>query len=190
MLFRSGFFHPGLAPLIARHVLGPSPQALGVFTSVLAAGSICGGMLLQRQSMRFTAKPSLLLGGCTLVTALAQLGMASASGHTLIQLVMTFLIGAGTACLLAGTNLIGQVGAPMAIRGRMAGLGQIAFLGGGGLSGIAAAVLCGQIGLEGAFAVLGAAGLALGTWELLVSSDLRLRPDAGLRSAGHHATRG
>jgi hypothetical protein len=44
------------------------------------------------------------------------------------------LLGAGTAGLLAGSSLILQVGAPMALRGRMAGLGQIAFLGGGGVS--------------------------------------------------------
>ena len=102
---------------------------------------------------------------------------------------MTFLIGAGTACLLAGTNLIGQVGAPMALRGRMAGLGQIAFLGGGGLSGIAAALLSGRIGLSGTFALLGSVGLALGIAELLVNGRLRLGPPAPLRSDGSHATR-
>lgn len=32
------FFHPEMAPLIAAEVLGPSPQDLGLFTSVLAAG--------------------------------------------------------------------------------------------------------------------------------------------------------
>ena len=47
-----GFFHPGLAPLIASKVLGPTPQALGLFTSVLAAGSIAGGVVLQRNSQR------------------------------------------------------------------------------------------------------------------------------------------
>jgi len=177
-----GFFHPGLAPLIARQVLGPSPQALGIFTSVLAAGSICGGMALQRNSTWLTARPGLLLGSCTLLTALAQLGMASGAGHLAIQLVMTFLIGAGTACLLAGTNLMGQVGAPMALRGRMAGLGQIAFLGGGGLSGIAAALLSARIGLGGAFALLGAIGLVLGLGELLLQGRLRLVPPLSLKS--------
>jgi len=57
------FFHPGLAPLIASQVLGPSPQALGLFTSVLAAGSIGGGLLLQRHSLWLSRRPSLLLGG-------------------------------------------------------------------------------------------------------------------------------
>ena len=184
-----GFFHPGLAPLIARRVLGPSPQALGVFTSVLAAGSICGGVALQRNSVWLTARPGLLLGGCTMLTALAQLGMASGGRNLPLELLMTFLIGAGTACLLAGTNLIGQVGAPMALRGRMAGLGQIAFLGGGGLSGIAAALLSGRIGLSGTFALLGSVGLALGIAELLVNGRLRLGPPAPLRSDGSHATR-
>jgi MFS family permease len=171
-----GFFHPGLAPLIARQVLGPSPQALGIFTSVLAAGSICGGMVLQRNSSRLIQRPALLLGSCTLVTACAQLGMAGFTANLAIQLAMTFLIGAGTACLLASTNLIGQMGAPMALRGRMAGLGQIAFLGGGGLSGISAALLSGWIGLNGTFGLLGSAGVALAIAELLQRRRLRLNP--------------
>lgn len=177
-----GFFHPGLAPLIARQVLGPSPQALGIFTSVLAAGSITGGVALQRNSAWLTARPGLLLGSCTLLTALAQLGMATGAGSLAVQLVMTFMIGAGTACLLAGTNLMGQVGAPMALRGRMAGLGQIAFLGGGGLSGIAAALLSERIGLGRTFALLGAIGLVLGLGELLLQGRSRLLPPAMLRS--------
>ncbi|MFM7268234.1 MAG: MFS transporter [Cyanobium sp.] len=171
-----GFFHPGLAPLIARQVLGPTPQSLGIFTSVLAAGSICGGVVLQRNSARLTGRPALLIGSCTLVTALAQLGMAAASGQAAVQLAMTFLIGAGTACLLAGTNLIGQIGAPMALRGRMAGLGQIAFLGGGGLSGIAAALLSQRIGLNATFSLLGSIGVALGVRELIQRGTLRLQP--------------
>jgi MFS family permease len=171
-----GFFHPGLAPLIARQVLGPSPQALGIFTSVLAAGSITGGMVLQRNSVRLIQRPGLLLGWSTLITALAQVGMAASGHHLAAQLLMTFLIGAGTASLLAGTNLIGQMGAPMALRGRMAGLGQIAFLGGGGLSGMAAALLSGRIGLNGTFALLGSVGLVLGIGELVRRGGLTLEP--------------
>ncbi len=170
-----GFFHPGLAPLIAREVLGPSPQALGLFTSVLAAGSISGGLVLQRRSGWLSQRPAWLLGSCAVLTALAQLGMAVSSGERAFQLTMTFLIGAGTACLLAGTNLIAQVGAPMALRGRMAGLGQIAFLGGGGLSGLIAALLSGSIGLASTFALMGSAGLLLGARELLRRRGLRLQ---------------
>lgn len=171
-----GFFHPGLAPLIARQLLGPTPQSLGIFTSVLAAGSICGGVVLQRNSARLTRRPALLIGSCTLVTAVAQLGMAATNGRPAVQLAMTFLIGAGTACLLAGTNLIGQIGAPMALRGRMAGLGQIAFLGGGGLSGLAAALLSQRIGLNATFSLLGSIGVALGMLELIQRGTLRLQP--------------
>ena len=39
-----GFFHPGLAPLIAAQELGTDPMDLGLFTSVLALGSIAGGI--------------------------------------------------------------------------------------------------------------------------------------------------
>lgn len=174
-----GFFHPGLAALIASELLGPSPQALGWFTSVLAAGSVSGGLLLQRHSQVLSRRPAWLLGGCTVLTAVAQLGMAVAlswstsGGKTALSLAITFLIGAGTACLLAGTNLIAQVGAPQVLRGRMAGLGQIAFLGGGGVSGLLAALLTMRLGLLWCFALLGLAGLAMGLRELGLRS-LRL----------------
>jgi hypothetical protein len=132
-------------------------------------------MVLQRNSTRLIQRPALLLGSCTLVTACAQLGMAGFSANLAIQLAMTFLIGAGTACLLSGTNLISQIGAPMVLRGRMAGLGQIAFLGGGGLSGLLAAALSMRVGLSATFAVMGSAGLVLGITELIRRGGLRLR---------------
>jgi hypothetical protein len=166
------FFHPGLAALIAAALLGPSPQALGLFTSVLAAGSVSGGLVLQRHSQALCRRPALLLGGSAGVTAMAQLGMAlslawpPSARQTGMSLAMAFLIGAGTACLLSGTNLICQVGTPLVLRGRMAGLGQIAFLGGGGLSGLMAALLTMQLGLQACFGLLGTAGLALALWEL------------------------
>jgi MFS family permease len=175
------FFHPGLAPLMARQVLGTSPQALGTFTAVLAAGSICGGLVLQRHSRALSGRPGLLLGFCTLITGLAQLGMAASNGPVL-GLMMTFVIGAGTASLLAGTNLIAQVGSPQGIRGRMAGLGQIAFLGGGGLSGLVAAVITMAWGLATAFVLLGALGCGLGALELLRHHRTRLQSQP-LRSA-------
>jgi hypothetical protein len=124
-----GFFHPGLAPLIAADTLGPSPQDLGLFTSVLAAGSITGGIVLQRNSHKFSSRPGLTLGCFALITAVAQLGMAS-SKFVPIVLLMVWLIGAGTAGLLSSANLITQVGSEQVLRGRMAGLSQIAFFGG------------------------------------------------------------
>jgi hypothetical protein len=56
----------------------------------------------------------------------------------------------------------------------MAGLGQIAFLGGGGISGLAAAGLTVQMGVWGCFGLLGSLGLALGTWELVNKRTMRL----------------
>ena len=167
------FFHPGLAPLMARQVLDGSPQALGTFTSVLAAGSICGGLILQRHSRWLCNRPGLLLGVCTLLTGLAQIGLGS-SRDAVSGLAMTFVIGAGTACLLAGTNLITQVASPQRIRGRMAGLSQIAFLGGGGLSGLMAALLTMTWGLGPTAALLGGIGLALGILELVWRGSTRL----------------
>lgn len=177
----ASFFHPAMAPLMARQVLGPSPQALGLFTSVLAAGSITGGVLLQRNSTWLSERPALLMGACTVITGLAQLAMAGAGlrGVAWVGLMGTFAIGAGTAALLAGVNMISQVGAPPAIRGRMAGLGQIAFLGGGGTSGIVAALITMRTGMESSFAVLGGLALLLGTLELVRRGSLRL----SLRSA-------
>jgi MFS family permease len=174
-----GFFHPGLAPLIAAGLLGPSPQALGWFTATLAAGSISGGLVLQRHSLELSRRPGQLLGGCCAITALAQLGMAQALGARTgasipLGLTMSFVIGAGTAAILAGTNLISQVASPLELRGRMAGLGQIAFLGGGGLSGLIAAAMTRALGLANTFAILGLAGLAVGLTELARRHNLRL----------------
>ena len=149
-----GFYHPGLAPLIAFEQLGAKPTDLGLFTSVLAAGSIVGGVVLQRNSSRFCRRPFLTLGWFGLVTAAAQLGMARTTGAG-FSLVMAFLIGAGTAGLLSCCNLITQIGSPQEMRGRMAGLSQIAFLGGGGISGLLAALLVKTTDLSTAFAVTG-----------------------------------
>ena len=163
-----GFFHPGLAPLMALKLLGPSPMALGLFTSLIACGSITAGVLLQRRALALSRRPGLLLGGSTLITALGQLGLAVQVNQAW-GLAMAFVIGAGTASLLAGSNLIIQIHAPQVLRGRMAGLGQIAFLGGGGISGLVAAGLTEVLpgGLWSCFALLGVAGTVLGTVELL-----------------------
>lgn len=173
-----GFFHPGLAPVIAAGVLDSSPQALGLFTSVIAAGSLCGGIVLQRNSTWLSERPGLLMGSCVLLTALAQIGMATIQDGPWRQplgLAMSFLIGTGTATLLSGVNLMAQVGAPMGLRGRMAGLGQIAFLGGGGFSGLIAAGLLDRVGLGATFALLGGIGAVLGVVELVQRGRLKLR---------------
>jgi hypothetical protein len=56
----------------------------------------------------------------------------------------------------------------------MAGLGQIAFLGGGGLSGLLAAGMSLEAGLWPSFVALGSLGAALGLWELLSQRNTRL----------------
>ncbi len=169
-----GFFHPGLAPLMAADTLGPDPRDLGLFTSVLAAGSICGGIVLQRNSHSFSRRPGLTLGCFSLITAVAQLGMATTKIIPLV-LPMVWLIGAGTAGLLSSANLITQVGSKQVIRGRMAGLSQIAFLGGGGLSGLIAAQLTISLGLQATFAVMGGIGLVLSGWEIWHRGDLQMK---------------
>mgnify|MGYP003333927439 FL=1 len=78
----------------------------------------------------------------------------------------------------SGCNLVTQVASPQVLRGRMAGLGQIAFLGGGGLSGLLAAGLSLRIGLAATFTLLGAAGGTLAAMELLRRSGRRLPPAA------------
>jgi MFS family permease len=176
-----GFFHPGLAPLIAADTIGPDPRDLGLFTSVLAAGSITGGLVLQRNSHRFCQRPCLTLGCFALITALAQLGMARGETRGLV-LMMAFLIGAGTAGLLSSTNLITQVGSKQVMRGRMAGLSQIAFLGGGGLSGILAAAITLTLGLKSAFAIAGGIGLALAVVEISQRGQTVLDETTKLRS--------
>ena len=99
------------------------------------------------------------------MTAVAQLGMAI-GGDASFLLTMTLLIGAGTAGLLSSSNLITQVGSSQTLRGRMAGLGQIAFLGGGGISGLIAAVLTDTMGLQATFAISGTLGVVLALLEI------------------------
>lgn len=154
------FYHPALAAVMASQILGADPSNLALFTSVLAAGSIAGGLVLQRNSSQFCRRPFLTLGGFGLITAIAQLGMAGTNGVE-FNLTMAFLIGAGTAGFLSSCNLITQIGSPQVMRGRMAGLSQIAFLGGGGLSGILAALLYDASTLTTTFAITGGIGLAL-----------------------------
>ena len=146
--------------MIAFEQLGAKPTDLGLFTSVLAAGSILGGVVLQRNSSRFCQRPFLTLGGFALVTAIAQLGMARTTGVG-FSLAMAFLIGAGTAGLLSSCNLITQIGSPQEMRGRMAGLSQIAFLGGGGISGLLAALLVKTTSLSTAFGLTGGLSVAV-----------------------------
>ena len=135
--------------------------------------------MLQRNARALAGRPGLLLGWSALITGLAQVGLAlEASQHwgRPWGLAMAYLIGLGTASLLAGTNLIIQVHAPQVLRGRMAGLGQIAFLGGGGLSGLLAAGLSlwPPLGVWGCFAVLGSLGILLAIRELVLRRHLRL----------------
>ena len=101
--------------------------------------------------------------------------MARASGVG-ISLAMTFLIGAGTAGLLSSCNLITQIGAPQVMRGRMAGLSQIAFLGGGGLSGLLAAVLVMATSLSNTFALTGGLGTVLALLWIVRRGNQRLEP--------------
>jgi hypothetical protein len=120
------------------------------------------------------------MGTSVLLTAVAQVGLAlglrqAGPESNVLGLAMSFLIGAGTATLLSGVNLMAQVGAPLALRGRMAGLGQIAFLGGGGFSGLLAAGMTRSIGMATTIGVLGSLGVALGIEELARRGGMRLR---------------
>ena len=83
------------------------------------------------------------------------------SSSVAMSLSMAFAIGAGTAGLLSSCNLITQIGAPQVMRGRMAGLSQIAFLGGGGISGLLAVLLVAITSKTATFALTGGIGAVL-----------------------------
>ena len=83
------------------------------------------------------------------------------SSSVAMSLSMAFAIGAGTAGLLGSCNLITQIGAPQVMRGRMAGLSQIAFLGGGGISGLLAVLLVAITSKTATFALTGGIGAVL-----------------------------
>ena len=110
-----------------------------------------------------------------MITAVAQLGMARTPGPV-FSLAMAFLIGAGTAGLLSSCNLISQIGSPQVMRGRMAGLSQIAFLGGGGLSGLIVALLVMTTSLSTAFALTGGLSAAVAVLWMRKRGAKRLGP--------------
>ena len=89
---------------------------------------------------------------------------------------MAFLIGAGTAGLLSSCNLITQIGSPQVMRGRMAGLGQIAFLGGGGMSGLLVALLVMATSLSTAFALTGGLTTAIAVLRIRKRGMRQLEP--------------
>jgi hypothetical protein len=89
---------------------------------------------------------------------------------------MAFFIGAGTAGLLSSCNLISQIGSPQVMRGRMAGLSQIAFLGGGGLSGLIVAVLVMSTSLSMAFALTGGLSAVVALLWMRKQGAKRLEP--------------
>ncbi len=79
---------------------------------------------------------------------------------------MRRIIGVGKARRFSSASLISKVGLKRVLRGRMAGLSQIAFLGGGGLSGLIAAQLTISLGLQATFAIAGGIGLILSLGEI------------------------
>jgi hypothetical protein len=61
----------------------------------------------------------------------------------------------------------------------MAGLAQVAFLGGGGLSGLLAAGVTMLYGLQACFALRGGLGVVIAAWELRSRGSQRLEQDQG-----------
>jgi MFS family permease len=152
-----GFCHPALVPVMAKVYVGPTPTDLGWFTSNIALGSIAAGLLLQRFSRQVTRFPRQFLAIAATITAIAQIGLfwfGSVSGYA-----MAFLIGAGTAGLLAGASIIGQALSPLEARGRVAALMLIAGLGGGGISSLLVGVLVNTLGLSPSMGLVGFSGL-------------------------------
>ncbi len=165
-----GFFHPGLAPLIANELLGSSPQALGVFTSVLAAGSICGGVILQRHCPAALpqARPAARHERPGHRPGPAGHGGGHRHGQRDPHQPGHGLPDRGWHGLPAGGHQPDHPGGltPGVCGGAWPASAQVAFLGGGGLSGLLAAGLTMLYGLQACFALLGESGLviaALGT---------------------------
>ena len=77
---------------------------------------------------------------------------------------------------MSSCNLISQIGAPQVMRGRMAGLSQIAFLGGGGLSGLIVALLVMITNLSTAFALTGGLSAAAAVLWIRKRGARRLEP--------------
>jgi len=157
-----------LLPVLARTTLHAGPNVLGAITAAFGAGALVGALTaatLGRASLR-----GLVIG--TIGFGAAQLALAPQ--HSIVPTCL-FLFATGLSFTLWTSNASSalQLAAPDHLRGRVAGLYFFAFNGTGPAAGILAGWLAARGGTELAFAVSGAAAVAMALWTGL---SLRGRP--------------
>jgi MFS family permease len=110
-----------LIPSIARDQLGGNEIEFGALLAAFGLGSVLGALAVARLRRRWGSEA--VMAVCTLVCALAQLGLSLAAGLGL-ALSLTFAAGAGWVMAMTTLNLAMQLRAPDAILGRCLSIHQ------------------------------------------------------------------
>ena len=145
-----------LLPVMARQTLAGGPGALGTITAFFGLGALVGALTsaaLGRASWRV-----LLLG--TAGFGVSQLLLAPVASTDAASALL-FVAGLSFTLWTSNSNALMQLAAPDRLRGRVIGLYYFGFNGAGPVGGLLAGWLAARGGTEAAFAVSGAASLAM-----------------------------
>jgi MFS family permease len=150
-----------LVPLMVRRDLHSTDLGYTALTSVMSLGAVLGSLWLARRSRlqtRFLARACLVLGGVTMLLALAPtLALAA---------VAAVLVGATSIIVLSGTNAALQLVAAPEMRGRVLALFTVVFLGSTPIGGPIAGWVAEQFGTRASLAMGAVAALVAGAGGL------------------------
>ncbi|MEU6704983.1 MFS transporter [Streptomyces wuyuanensis] len=163
-----GFNFAVLLPAFVSASFGAHPRSFGLFSTLLAAGSLAGALLAARLRtcpLRTLALAALALG--VLQAAVAFSPSEAGFGLLLVP------IGTSALCFSTTASTTLQLGARKDLQGRVAGLNMLVLLGGAAAGGPLAGVLTHAAGPAGAFGVVGACCVALAVPAAVAAARVR-----------------
>ena len=164
-------------PLLARYALGAGSSGYGLMSAAMGVGAVCGGVAtagFATATSRGAAITAVLLG-----SALLAVGAAPNLAFALGNLVLT---GAVSVVFLALVNTALLVNAAPDMRGRVAGLWNVAFQGSTAIGGPVVGAVAQQWGARGGVLLGGAAAVVTGLLTLAVGVRAgRSDPNRGSR---------
>ena len=163
-----------LLPVMARQTLGGGPEVFGILTACFGLGALGGA--LTSATLGRASWPVLLTG--TGVFGAVQLALAPTASLAGASLLL-FVTGVSFTLWTSNANAMLQLHAPDRLRGRIIGLYFFAFNGAGPLGGVMAGWLAASGGTEAAFAVSGAASVAMTAWAVACLHQRGARWHAG-----------
>jgi len=191
-----GFFLMGptsgaILPALAKDVFHSGPEGLGIMLTALGVGGIAGG--IAASLMGRADRHGLIHAASIAALAIGLVGLG-ASPSTPWALLFLALAGAAEMTLVTTNQIMLQMSAPDAMRGRMAGLTQL-FPGVIALGTLLSGVLTDLAGPRGASAICGGVALAIigAMWlgspflrEMRLSDARRARDEEDHRSKSSH----